>query len=349
MLKTTFIIAVALAGAIALAPLTAHAAKPKRKGRSARPAASTQRVFSSKQAAEAPVVIPDDPTQIQLVASGAIVIDSFTGEPLFEKNANERAYPASATKILTALLVIEAGDLDRVVVVQPEDTRVEPSAIYFKPGDQHTRRELLYALLLKSANDVAMALARDNAGSVEAFAKKMTERAHQMGATSSHFMNPHGLHHLEHYTTPRDLALIARVAMQQPIFRQFVGTRNFVWNGSQGNIPLTNTNRLLSTLPGCVGLKTGYTLAARHVLVSAVRQEGREAISVVMHSDKPGKWTDSKILLGYAMAHPPGHPDLLLTQKEEPARELPAIGGEAATAILRSNPPAPAAGQKAQQ
>lgn len=332
MLKTTLLTAatLALVSTFALAPLSAHAAKvtrSKRKPASEQgvtPNRSTGRSLSSKEAAEAAVTVPNDPAEIQLIAKGAVVLDSFSGEALYEKNADEKAYPASSTKILTALLVIEAGDLDRVVTIEPEDTRVEPSAIYFKAGDQHTRRELLYALLLKSANDVAKALARDNAGSIEAFAEKMTKRAHELGATSSHFMNPHGLHNPEHYTTPRDLAMIARVAMQQPVFRQFVGTQNFVFHGSQGNIPLTNTNKLLRTVPGCVGLKTGYTVAAQHVLVSAVQRDGREAICVVMHSDKPGKWTDSKVLLGYAMAHPPISPDLLLPLTSVGAAPAPA-------------------------
>lgn len=250
----------------------------------------------------------EDIAKIALIAKGAVLLDAFTGATLYEKNADEVFYPASATKILTALLVIEAGDLDRPVVITPADTKVEPSAIGFKPGEQFTRRELLYALMLKSANDVAQALARDNAGSVAAFAEKMTRRAQQLGATSSHFMNPHGLHNPNHYTTPHDLALIARAAMQQPEFRQFVGTQSYDWVCPRGTVRLQNHNKMLRSYPGCTGLKTGYTVAAQHVLVTAALRNNREVICVVMHSDKPGKWTDSQQLLTYGLEHLPAGP-----------------------------------------
>ena len=249
--------------------------------------------------------------EIKLIAKGAVLIDAFTGETLYEKNPDERLYPASSTKVLTALLVIEAGNLDQKVVIAREDTQEEPTAIGFREGEQFTRRELLYALLLKSANDVAHALARDNAGSVEAFAQKMTERAHQLGALHSHFHNPHGLHHPEHYSTPHDMALIFRAAMQQPVYRQYVSTLHHDWMSPRGIIALRNSNRLLSGFPGCTGGKTGYTVAARHVLVCAALRDHREVISVVMGSDKYGKWTDSSQLLSYGLAHPVPMPELI--------------------------------------
>jgi len=251
--------------------------------------------------------------ELVLAAQGATVIDTLTGDPLYEKNAYERFYPASSTKILTALLVIEEGDLDHVVVIAPEDTHVEPSAIGFKPGERFTRRELLYALMIKSANDAAQALARDNAGSIAAFAEKMTRRATNLGALQSHFVNPHGLHNVEHYTTPHDLALIARTAMQQPVFRQIVGTVFYPWVTTQGvTTQLQNHNKLLWCSPwkyeGCTGLKTGYTVPAQQVLVSSALRNHREVISVVMHSNKPGIWVDSKALLSYGFSHLPGGP-----------------------------------------
>ncbi|XHR27755.1 MAG: D-alanyl-D-alanine carboxypeptidase family protein [Chthoniobacteraceae bacterium] len=254
---------------------------------------------------------PDGKGPLTLAAQGAIVIDTLSGEPLYEKNAHAAFYPASTTKILTALLVIEEGDLDRPVVIQPEDTHVEPSAIGFRPGESYTRRQLLYALLLKSANDSAVALARDNAGSVEAFAEKMTQRAASLGAENSHFANPNGLPNPNHWTTPHDLALIARAAMGQPVFRQLVGTVEYRWVTAQGiSVILKNHNKLLWCPPwkfeGCTGLKTGYTVKAQQVLVSSALRNHREVISVVMHSDKPGIWLDSKQLLAYGLAHLPG-------------------------------------------
>jgi len=237
-----------------------------------------------------------------VVAESAALIDSFTGEFLYLKNENAIQYPASSTKILTALLVIEAGDLDKPVTVDLSDTKVEPTKLELQPGEQYTRRQLLYGLMLKSANDVAMTLARDNAGSIEAFAEKMTRRAAELGATSSHFANPNGLHDLSHYTTAHDLALIARAAMEQPFFRQVVSTIYYTWKSPKGVVyQLRNHNRLLRHFAGCNGLKTGYTRAAQQVLVSSVLREGHEVISVVLHTNKPGIWEDSKALLTYGL------------------------------------------------
>jgi serine-type D-Ala-D-Ala carboxypeptidase (penicillin-binding protein 5/6) len=239
---------------------------------------------------------------LNVVAQSAAVVDSYSGDFLFAKNENAKQYPASSTKILTALIVIESGDLDRLVTVDLADTKVEPSSIGLKPGEQYTRRQLLFGLLLKSANDVAMTLARDNAGSVSAFAEKMNLRAAQLGATSSHFVNPHGLHDPTHYTTAHDLVLIGRAAMQQPLFREIVSTVYYTWRAPSGQIDqLRNHNRLLRHFAGCNGLKTGYTRIAQQVLVSSALRGGHEVISVVLHTDKPGIWDDSKALLSYGL------------------------------------------------
>jgi len=237
-----------------------------------------------------------------LAAQGAALVDSYSGEFLYTKNPDAKEYPASSTKILTALIVIEAGNLDQLVTVALEDTKVEPSSLDLKPGQQFTRRQLLFGMLLKSANDVAMCLARDNAGSVPAFAEKMNLRAAELGATSSHFVNPHGLHDPNHYTTAHDLVLIARAAMQQPLFRQIVSTVYYTWRTPTGQVEqLRNHNRLLRHFAGCNGLKTGYTRAAQQVLVSSALRGGHEVISVVLHTDKPGIWVDSKTLLTYGL------------------------------------------------
>jgi len=239
---------------------------------------------------------------LNVVAQSAAVVDSYSGDFLFTKNENAKQYPASSTKILTALIVIESGDLDHLVTIDLADTKVEPSSLGLKPGEQYTRRQLLFGLLLKSANDVAMALARDNAGSVSAFADKMNLRAAQLGATSSHFVNPHGLHDPNHYTTAHDLVLIGRAAMQQPLFREIVSTVYYTWRAPSGQIDqLRNHNRLLRHFAGCNGLKTGYTRLAQQVLVSSALRGGHEVISVVLHTDKPGIWDDSKALLSYGL------------------------------------------------
>jgi D-alanyl-D-alanine carboxypeptidase (penicillin-binding protein 5/6) len=239
---------------------------------------------------------------LPLAAQSAALVDSYSGEFLYTKNPDAKQYPASSTKILTALIVIEAGNLDQLVTVAPEDTKVEPSSLDLKPGQQFTRRQLLFGMLLKSANDVAMCLARDNAGSVPAFAEKMDQRGAELGATNSHFVNPHGLHDPNHYTTAHDLVLIARAAMQQPLFRQIVSTIYYTWRTPNGEVDeLRNHNRLLRHFAGCNGLKTGYTRAAQQVLVSSALRGGHEVISVVLHTDKPGIWVDSKTLLTYGL------------------------------------------------
>jgi serine-type D-Ala-D-Ala carboxypeptidase (penicillin-binding protein 5/6) len=264
---------------------------------------------------KAPTPIGQEP---DVIAESAAVIDSFSGEFLYLKNENAIQYPASSTKILTALLVIESGNLDKPVTVDISDTMVEPTKLDLKPGEQYTRRQLLYGMMLKSANDVAMALARDNAGSVEAFADKMNHRAEELGATSSHFVNPNGLHDPTHYTTAHDLALIARAAMQQPFFRQIVATIYYTWKSPSGTVSiLRNHNRLLRHYVGCNGLKTGYTYPAQQVLVSSALRDGHEVISVVLHTDKPGIWEDSKALLTYGLFKVGCSPETLANSTEK--------------------------------
>jgi D-alanyl-D-alanine carboxypeptidase (penicillin-binding protein 5/6) len=248
-----------------------------------------------------PAPQPGPDGTLPLSAWGAILIDALSGQVLYESNADAPQYPASTTKIMTALLVVEEGDLDHEVVCDVDDSKVGESSLQLKPGDRFTRRQMLYGLMLKSANDVAHALGRDNAGSIESFAEKMTRRAKELGATNTHFVNPNGLHHPDHYTTPRDLANIARAAMQQPFFRQVVGTHEYNWIVNGAVDPLRNHNHLLERFPGCTGVKTGYTNPSQQVLVSSATRGDHEVICVVMHDDKPGVWNDSMLLLSYGL------------------------------------------------
>lgn len=237
------------------------------------------------------------PGELPLAARSAIAMDLKNGTVLYEKDADSMQYPASTTKILTALIIIESGKLEELVTVQAEDTKVEPTVLEMKVGETYPRKDLLFALLMKSANDVAAALARDNAGSVALFAEKMNLRAAQLGATSSHFVTPNGLHDPHHYTTARDLGLIACAAMKEPLFRQIVATAEATILKADVPVKLTNHNRLLAKMPGCIGVKTGFTNPAQQVLVSAAVREGREVLAVVLHTNKPGIWEDSMRLL----------------------------------------------------
>lgn len=320
-----------------LGGLAVGAPKKKSSSRSSRakPAAKTVKKTTPAKPKPAPTPAPLAPGELRLAARAAVVVDAKTGEILYGKNPDATEYPASATKILTALLVIEAGDLDRCLAVEHRDTQVEPTALEIRPGDEYTRRKLLVALLLKSANDVALALARDNAGSVEAFAAKMNRRAEELGALGSHFTNPHGLHDPHHFTTASDLARITQVAMQNPVFREIVSTPEAGITRGEEWVPIRNHNKLLWLLPGCNGVKTGFTRAAQQVLVSSAIRSGREAISVVLHTDKPGIWEDSRTLLDHALARlgaPPIGPAAPLP--EAPAQPA---GGQANAVSLKND------------
>jgi len=221
---------------------------------------------------------------------------------LYEKNADQQRAAASTQKLLTALIVAERGYLDRQVTVAPVDTYAEPTKLNIKAGETYTRIELLRALLVKSCNDVARCLARDSAGSLDAFADVMNERARTLGASNSHFLNPNGLPIPGQYSSARDLSLIARAAYANPTIRSIVCLPNLVFRYADGRTrELENTNKVLKRLPYCNGMKTGYTDAAGHCLISSGARPGRDVIAVVLGDNKPNVWTDSAALLSWAL------------------------------------------------
>ncbi|MDQ3120653.1 MAG: D-alanyl-D-alanine carboxypeptidase [Verrucomicrobiota bacterium] len=235
-------------------------------------------------------------------AAAVIVIDARTGEVLYEKNADQQRAAASTQKLLTALLVAERGFLDRPVTVMPTDTYAEPTKLNIKAGDTYQRIDLLRALLVKSCNDVARCLARDAGGNLEGFAQLMNARAQSLGATSSNFVNPNGLPTPGQYSTARDLSLIARAAYANPTIRSIVSLPNIVFRFADGRTrELENTNKVLKRLPYCNGMKTGYTDAAGHCLISSGARPGRDVIAVVLGDNKPNVWTDSAALLSWAL------------------------------------------------
>jgi D-alanyl-D-alanine carboxypeptidase (penicillin-binding protein 5/6) len=232
----------------------------------------------------------------------AIVIDVGSGRVLYNKNSRSPRAVASTQKLLTALIVAEEGNLWKTVTIKPSDTSAAPTKLYLKAGQSYSRFELLQALLVKSANDVACALARDNAGSIEAFAAKMNRRASQLGANASRFVNPNGLPAEGQHSTARDMAIIARNAYAHPILRRIVSTKSFEFHFSDGRVrELVNTNRVLRTAPFCTGMKTGYTDAAGHCLVSSGQNGGRDVIAVILGSNKAHIWDDSRKLLEWGL------------------------------------------------
>ena len=227
-------------------------------------------------------------------AASVIVVD--------EKNADEVRAAASTQKLLTALIVAEHGFLDQPVTVQTVDTMADPVKLNIKPGDTYQRIDLLRALLVKSPNDVARCLARDNAGSVEAFAEIMNRRARELGATHSHFVNPNGLPVPGQYSSARDLSLIARVAYANSTIRSIVCLPQLVFRYANGRTrELENTNKVLRRLPYCNGMKTGYTEAAGHCLICSGARPGRDIIVVVLGDSKAGVWRDASALLSWGL------------------------------------------------
>jgi D-alanyl-D-alanine carboxypeptidase (penicillin-binding protein 5/6) len=235
-------------------------------------------------------------------ASSVIVVDAHSGDVLYEKNPDQYRSPASTQKLLTALIVAETGYLDQPVTVSPIDTMAEPVKLNIRAGDTYRRIDLLRALLVKSPNDVARCLARDNAGNIEAFAERMNQRARELGATHSHFVNPNGLPVPGQYSTARDLSIIARAAYANPTIRSIVCLPQLVFRYANGRTrELENTNKVLRRLPYCNGMKTGYTEAAGHCLIASGSRPGRDIIVVVLGDTKSGVWRDASALLSWGL------------------------------------------------
>ncbi len=238
----------------------------------------------------------------QVRAASAIVVDATTGKVLHEVNADQSRPVASTQKLLTALIVAESGDLDAKVRVEAPDTWAEPSMLYIKPGEVYRRGDLLRILLVKSMNDVARCLARDNAGSVEAFAARMNARAAQLGMNYSHFVNPNGLPAPGQHSTARDMAKLAMTAYRNRTIRSIVSIKALSWNYPDGRTTtFKNTNRVLRNYALCNGMKTGYTEASGFCLVSSAAGSGREVISVVLGDTRDSVWVDSYRLLNWGL------------------------------------------------
>ena len=235
-------------------------------------------------------------------AGSLYVMDMASGRPLYWEAPDKRMKPASTTKIMTAILAIEKGRMDDMVVVSKRAASVEGSRIYLEEGEKESLRDLLYALMLESANDAAIAIAEHLGGSVESFAQMMNEKAASLGCTGTHFTNPNGLEDPDHYTTAHDLALIARYAMQNPQFRQVVSTREWQmpWPVKNSTRVLYNENRLLWSEDG-TGVKTGYTTAAGHCMVASAKRGGQEVL-VVLLGGEMGFWKDIRELIDYYFA-----------------------------------------------
>jgi serine-type D-Ala-D-Ala carboxypeptidase (penicillin-binding protein 5/6) len=239
----------------------------------------------------------------RLTARAAIIMDATSGEVIWDRNGSAPLPPASTTKIMTAILAIESGRLDETVRVSEHAAETAPSKINLKPGQRLRVRSLLYALLLNSANDAADVIAEGLADSEEEFADRMNAKARQIGATTAHFVNPHGLTAAGHRASARDLALIFRYGLRLPTFREVLGTRSTevaVEAPSVHWISLHSHNRLLSGYTYPVIGKTGYTRPARRCFVGAASQDDRELIIAILGATD--LWGDARRLFGYGFS-----------------------------------------------
>ncbi len=240
-----------------------------------------------------------------VAAESVLIVDIASGRNLYAKSADSVRAVASTQKIITALCVLDAGNIDKTVTITSYDTLCEPTKLYLKPGEQYSRRELLQILMVKSANDVARALARDIGGSVEGFATLMNRKADQLGMRNSNFKNPHGLTEPGQYSTARDMALAARQAYRSPLLRSYFRTKSFVFKYNDGRTrTIENTNKLLKRVAYCDGMKTGTTNASGRCLISTGTHNGRSVICVVLKSNSANIWSDSEKLMRWAVERP---------------------------------------------
>jgi len=238
----------------------------------------------------------------QIRAACYFMVNPDNGEVLAARNADLPHAVASTQKVLTALVVTEDGNLDHLVRIEPSDVACEPSKLGVRPGEVYTRRELVTAFLVKSANDVANALARDNAGSISAFAAKMNARARQAGATNSHFENPHGLTASGQYSTARDMARIGLAAYHNSVIRDAVRQRYHSFRYNSGRVvTLENTNELLGKMPACNGMKTGYTGPAGRCLISTAHYYGRDVLLVQLGTKTKYIWDDGAAMMSWGL------------------------------------------------
>ena len=278
------------------------------------PAHSAEKKSAAKPRRAAPVTpvvarpfaVPDadDPSVFPgTSAQATLLCDAVTGRVLYEKNADEIRAVASTQKLLTGLIIAEEGNLNGNVRVESADAACEPTKLGLRGGDVYKRHDLLRILLVKSMNDVARCLARDSAGSYGEFADKMNAKAREIGMRRSHFKNPNGLTEPGQYSTARDMARLALHAYRNRVVRSIVSTRAITWRTPAGkSLVYENTNKLLKNLGSCNGMKTGYTEASGHCLISSASEGGRQVICVVLgERHRQDIWNDSFRMLNWGL------------------------------------------------
>ena len=232
----------------------------------------------------------------RITAKAWALVEATSGRLLLGENERDRRPMASTTKIMTALLVLEAGeDLDALVTVPPEAAGTEGSSMHLIAGEKLSLRDLLYGLMMVSGNDAAVTLAMHVSGSVDAFAARMNARAAALGCADTHFMNPHGLHDPNHYTSAYDLCRMAAAAMAEPFFRELVSTEHYATSTGDRTRSFHTKNKVLTQIEGGCGIKTGFTKKAGRCLCFAARRQGMLLIGAVLNA--PDMWYDAQKIL----------------------------------------------------
>ncbi len=249
-----------------------------------------------------PRLVAAAPAPPNITAKSAIVIEASTGKILYEKKASQAMYPASTTKIMTLIAALEQGNMEDVLSVSTNAANTEGSSIYLEAGERLKLSDILFGVMLHSGNDATVAVAEHISGSVEKFARLMTDKAKAIGAVRTNFTNPSGLPDPKHYSTAQDLAKITAYGYKNPLFREIVSTRHktIPWNNKGYDRDLYNENKLLWRYEGADGVKTGYTDAAGQCLVSSAVRNNIRLIAVVLDSDQ--MWDDSQALLNFAFS-----------------------------------------------
>ena len=227
-------------------------------------------------------------TNLRVNARSAIALDKESGTVLYEQNAYEIVPMASTTKILTSLIAIEQGDLDKKVTISKKAASIRGSTVGYKVNEEIALKELIFGLMFKSGNDAAIAIAEDLGGSIEGFSEIMNHYARGIGILDSHFESPHGLDSNEHYSSAYDLAILTAKGMDYDLFREIVGSKQISKEKYNFTRDYNNINKILWRIPGANGVKTGYTGQAGKCLVSSINNNGKDVIIVVLNC--PDRW-----------------------------------------------------------
>ena len=265
-----------------------------------------------------------DPVPPVIAGHAAIVLDAVSGKVLYEKACHARMSPASTTKIMTAILALENSKLTDTCTASARACKTPFGNLHLKPGETLDLQDLMCATILRSANDGAICIAEHVAGSVPKFARMMNAKAKEIGATDTHFVNPHGLYDRKHYSTAYDLALIARYAIKAPGFNDLVGTKSARIERSINtkDVYVKNTARFLWRYEGADGIKTGYTKQAGRCFVGSATRDGWRLITVVLKSKDAGK--DTAAIMDYGFKY---FKLVCYAKTTEPVRSLPVAGG----------------------